>query len=163
MPKIDLLTAPVTQGSDYPGDLAAEFAERRRTRLGDAAGISAFGVNLTSLPPGGRSSLPHWHEAEEEMVYVLSGELTLIEDGPDAPTESTLGPGDAAGFPGGTGIAHVFVNRGTVPATYLEIGTRPAADRCHYADHDLVAHDQDGKTWYAQRDGTPVTDPKERF
>lgn len=159
MPKIDLLTAPVTEGSDYPGALAAEFAERRRTRLGDAAGITAFGVNLTTLPPGGRSSLAHWHEVEEEMVYVLSGELTLIEGG----TESTLGPGDAAGFPGGTGTPHVFHNRGTAPATYLEIGTRPAEDRCHYADHDLIAHDRDGRTWYSQRDGTPVTDPKERF
>ncbi|MGF1445487.1 MAG: cupin domain-containing protein [Pikeienuella sp.] len=159
MPKIDFESAPVTEGSDYPGRLAAPFAERRRVRLGDAAGLAAFGVNLTTLPPGAVSSLRHWHEVEEEMVVVLSGELTLIEEG----GESVLGPGDAAGFPGGVPNAHHFENRSKMPATYLEIGTRPAEDRCHYADHDLIAHDRAGRTWYTRRDGTPITEPKERF
>lgn len=152
MPKIDLLSAPVTEGSDYPAEYAAAFAERRRVRLGDAAGIKAFGVNLTTLPPGTVSSLRHWHEVEEEMVVVLAGELTLIEE----TGESVLGAGDAAGFPGGVNNGHHFANRGTAPATYLEIGTRPAEDRCHYSDIDLVCHDADGKSWFTRRDGTPV-------
>lgn len=152
MPKIDILAAPVTEGSDYPAEYAAPFAERVRRRLGDAAGIRAFGVNLTTLPPGARSSLRHWHEVEEEMVVVLAGELTLIEDA----AETRLGPGDAAGFPAGVANGHCFENRGDRPAVYLEIGTRPAEDRCHYSDVDLVCHDADGRTWFTRRDGTPA-------
>ena len=159
MPKVDIATAPVSQGSDYPGPLADEFANRVRTRLGDAVGLTAMGVNLTTLPPGCRSSLRHWHEVEDEMVFVLSGTLTLIDDS----GETEIGPGEAAGFPGGDGNAHQIVNRGPEPAVLLEIGTRPREDRCHYAEHDLVAHDRDGATWYATRDGTPVTEPKIRF
>ena len=159
MPKIDLNAAPVTEGSDYPAPHAAEFAGRRRVRLGDAAGLTQFGVNLTTLPPGCRSSLRHWHEVEEEMVVVLAGELTLIEEG----GESTLGPGDAAGFAAGVPNGHHFENRGTEDALYLEIGTRPSADRCHYSDVDLLAHDENGRTWYTTRDGTPLGAAKERF
>ena len=159
MPKVDIQKAPVTHGSDYPAPLDQEFAERTRIRLGDAVGITGFGVNLTTLPPGCRSSLRHWHEVEDEMVYVLSGTLTLIDDD----GETQVGPGEAAGFPGGVDNAHHFVNRGTEDVVLLEMGTRPKADRCHYAEHDLIAHDQDGKTWYSTRDGAPVTPPKTRF
>ncbi len=159
MPKIDRLAAPGTEAADCPGDLAEPFRARRRTRLGDAAGITAFGRNLITRPPGAVSSLRHWHEVEEEMVSVLSGDLTLVDDTGETP----LGPGDAAGFPGGVAHAHPFVNQGTVPATSLEIGPRPRQDRCHSAEHDLAAHDADGRTWYTRRDGTPFTEIKERF
>jgi uncharacterized cupin superfamily protein len=159
MPKIDLMKAPVTEGSDYPAPFAAAFAGRRRVRLGDAAGLTQFGVNLTTLPPGGLSSLRHWHEVEEEMVVVLAGEIVLVEEG----GESVLGPGDAAGFAAGVPNGHHLENRSGRPAVYLEIGTRPASDRCHYSDVDLVAHDRDGRTWYTTRDGTPLGEAKERF
>jgi len=159
MPKVDIGKAPVMQGSDYPAPLHLEFAERIRRRLGDAVGIKGFGVNLTTLPPGCRSSLRHWHEVEDEMVFVLSGTLTLIDDN----GETEIGTGEAAGFPGGTPNAHQFVNLGTQEAVLLEIGTRPSEDRCHYADHDLVAHDRDGASWFSTRDGTPITDVKDRF
>ena len=159
MPKVDFSKAPISQGSDYPGTLRQEFADRVRLRLGDAVGLTSMGVNLTTLPPGCRSSLRHWHEVEDEMVFVLSGILTLIDD--DGETE--VGPGEAAGFPGGAANAHHFVNRGSEDAVLLEMGTRPTADRCHYADQDLVAHDQDGATWYTTRDGTPITEAKTRF
>ena len=159
MPKIDLSKAPISQGSDYPAPLDQEFAERVRIRLGAAAGLTGFGVNLTTLPPGCRSSLRHWHEVEDEMVFVLSGTLTLIDDN----GETEIGPGEAAGFPGGEANGHHFVNRGTEPVTLLEMGTRPSEDRCHYADHDLIAHDSEGATWYTTRDGTPITKPKTRF
>ena len=159
MPKVDLATAPVSRGSDYPAPLHEEFAERTRIRLGDAAGLTTIGVNLTTLPPGARSSLRHWHEVEDEMVLVLSGTLTLIdEDG-----EAEIGPGEAAGFPGGVQNAHHFENRTDADVTLLEMGTRPRSDRCHYAEHDLVAHDEDGLSWYARRDGTRITDPEGRF
>jgi uncharacterized cupin superfamily protein len=152
MPKIDVAAAPVTVGSDYPAPYAADFAARRRVRLGDAARLTQFGVNMTTLPPGGTSSLRHWHEVEEEMVVVLQGRLTLIEDD----GEAEFGPGEAAGFPAGSGNGHHFVNRGTEPAVYLEIGTRPEADRCHYSDVDLIAVDAGGQTRFTRRDGTPV-------
>ncbi|MCB1402149.1 MAG: cupin domain-containing protein, partial [Rhodobacteraceae bacterium] len=126
MPRIDIATAPVSLGSDYPAPFDRDFVERRRIRLGDAAGLTQFGVNLTTLPPGGISSLRHWHEVEEEMVLVLEGRLTLVEDG----GEVELVPGESAGFPAASGEGHHFLNRGPAPAVYLEIGTRPAADRC---------------------------------
>ncbi len=159
MPKVDLDTAPLSQGSDYPAPLHEDFAERVRIRLGDAVGLTGMGVNLTTLPPGARSSLRHWHEVEDEMVFVLSGTLTVIDD----TGETEIGPGEAAGFPGGVSNAHQCVNRGTEPVTLLEMGTRPSEDRCHYADHDLVAHDKDGMTWYARRDGTQLTEGTSRF
>lgn len=159
MPKVDILKAPVSRGSDYPAPLDQEFSGRVRRRLGDAVGITGFGLNLTTLPAGARSSLRHWHEVEDEMVFVLSGTLTLIEeDG-----EAEIGPGEAAGFPAGTANAHHFENRGTEAVVLLEIGTRPDADRCHYAEHDLIAHDRDGKTWFTTRDGTMLSDVVERF
>ena len=159
MPKIHMDSVPVDQGSDYPPPLDQGFENRVRRRLGDAAGLTTMGVNLTTLPPGGGSSLRHWHEVEDEMVFVLSGRLTLIDD----TGETEIGPGEAAGFPGGDANAHRLVNRGSEPARYLEIGTRPREDRCHYAEHDLIAHDRDGETWFTTRDGTPITDAKERF
>lgn len=152
MPKIDIASAPVTRGSDYPAPYAAAFVDRLRRRLGDAVGLNSFGVNLTELPPGGTSSLRHWHEVEEEMVFVLEGTLALVEeDG-----ESTLGPGEAAGFPAGSPNGHHLVNRGPGVARYLEIGTRPDRDRCHYADIDMIAVDEDGTTHFVRRDGTPI-------
>jgi uncharacterized cupin superfamily protein len=151
MPKIDIASAPETTGSDYPAPHDAAFRDRRRIRLGDAGGLTQFGVNLTTLPPGDTSSLRHWHEVEEEMVFVLSGRLTLVEDS----GEADLGPGEAAGFPAASGEGHHFRNCGAVPAVYLEIGTRPAADRCHYSDVDLIAVDDERGSRYTRRDGMP--------
>lgn len=152
MPKIDRTAAPVVRGSDYPAPHDAEFAERVRVKLGDAAGLTQFGVNETVLPPGARSSLRHWHEIEDEMVFVIEGALTLIDD----TGETEIAAGEAAGFPGGDANAHHFENRGAAVARYLEIGTRPARDRCRYADVDLVCVDRDGESWFERRDGSPV-------
>ena len=81
MPKIDLATVPTRQGSGYPSPFDVPCAARTRRRLGDAGGLRDFGVNLMTLPPGGWSSQRHWHSHEDELVYVLEGELTLVEDG----------------------------------------------------------------------------------
>ncbi|MEM1421482.1 MAG: cupin domain-containing protein [Pseudomonadota bacterium] len=159
MPRVDFDKAPVTRGSDYPAPLDAEFSDRTRRRLGDAVGLTTVGVNFTTLPPGCRSALRHWHEVEDEMVYVLSGVLTLIDDA----GETEIKAGEAAGFPGGDANGHCFENRSAEPVTMLEIGTRPKTDRCHYPDHDLVAHDHDGLTEYRRRDGSPLTPTKTRF
>ena len=80
MPKLDLSVIPVRSGSDYPSPFAKRIAGRSRQALGDAGGLTDFGVNLTKLPPGAWSSHRHWHSEQEEFVYVLSGELTLITD-----------------------------------------------------------------------------------
>ena len=152
MPKIDIGAAPVTLGSDYPPPHATAFAGRLRRRLGDAAGLTQYGVNLTTLPPGTASSLRHWHEVEDEMVFVLEGEVVLVDDS----GERTLRAGDAAGFPGGQANGHHLANRADRPALILEIGTRPERDRCHYSEVDLVCHDADGACWFTRRDGSPV-------
>ena len=94
--------------------------ERVRQRLGDAGGLTDFGVNLMHLPPGNWSSQRHWHSHEDEFVYVLEGELTLVEDG----GETVLRAGDCAAFPKGTGNGHHLINRSDAMAVYLEVGTR---------------------------------------
>lgn len=152
MPKIDIATAPATIGSGYPDPWGPDFAERVRIRLGDAAGLTAFGVNLVTLPPGTRSSLRHWHEVEDEMAFVLEGEVVLIED----EGETVLRAGEAAGWKGGVRNGHVLENRGAAPARLLEIGNRPERDRCHYSDVDLVCVDEPGRVWFERRDGTLV-------
>ena len=96
--KLDLAVIDVVRGSDYPPPFDAPCRDIERKRLGDAAGLSQFGVNLLRLPPGTWSSQRHWQIASDEFVYVVSGEVVLITDA----GEETLGAGDAAGFKAGT-------------------------------------------------------------
>ena len=152
MAKIEIHAAPTTTGSGYPPPHAAAFAGRVRRRLGDAAGLTKVGVNLTTLPPGVASSLRHWHEVEDEMVFVVEGEVVLVDD----TGESLLRRGEAAGFRAGDANGHTVVNRSDRPATILEIGMRPDTDTCHYPDLDLVCVDADGGSRFTRRDGTPV-------
>ena len=154
MPRIDIAAAPASRGSDYPAPHDAAFAGRVRRRLGDAVGIEGFGVNHRVLAPGEASALRHWHEVEEEMVVVLAGEVVLEEEG----GETTLRAGEVAGFPAGRADGHRIVNRSAAPATILEIGTRPVADRCHYPDAGMTGHTADGRRWFTRRDGTALTE-----
>jgi uncharacterized cupin superfamily protein len=142
MPKIDLDAVPVDTGTGYPEPFRQAVAGRARKRLGVAAGLGQFGVNLTRLPPGVASSVRHWHQNEDEFVYVLEGELVLIEDG----GETVLGPGDAAAWKAGVANGHCLVNRGDGVAVFLEIGTRAPGEQVDYPDIDLRA----------ERDGTSV-------
>src|SRR5690242_21813078 len=130
MPKIDLSTVPERRGSGYPAPYAEAAQGRIKQALGDAGGLSDFGVNLTRLPPGGWSSQPHWHTEEDEFVFVLSGELVLITDA----GETLLHAGECAAFPKNNGNGHHLINRGSETALYLEVGTRGANDACHYPD-----------------------------
>ena len=152
MPRIDIDALPFVARGGYPPPHDKVVAGRSRKRLGDEAGLTQFGVNLTRLPPGVHSSLRHWHENQDEFVYVLEGALTLIEnDG-----ETVLGPGDAAGFKAGVANGHHLVNRSDRDAVYLEIGTRTAHERAHFSDVDLaVAVDETG-VHYSRKDGTPL-------
>lgn len=152
MPKLDIAAMPVRRGSDYPERFRAPFAGRTRKALGDAGGLTQFGVNLCRLEPGAMSALRHWHEAEDELVYVLEGEVVLVEDA----GETVLRPGDAAAFRAGVADGHHLVNRTDRDALLLEIGARAAADRVHYSDVDLVyVRENDGAERFLRRSGAP--------
>jgi uncharacterized cupin superfamily protein len=152
VPKIDIAKAAVRTTSIYPEPFKSVCAGREKAALGNLAGLTQFGVNLTRLKPGAASALRHWHESEDEFVYVLEGELTLIEDG----GETKLGPGEAAGFKAGVANGHQLVNKAERDALYLEIGTRAAADRISYPDVDMVAvRNEQQATRFARRSGEP--------
>jgi uncharacterized cupin superfamily protein len=140
---------PVRASTGYPKPYDRVVQGREKQALGNAAGLTQFGVNLTRLKPGAASAMRHWHANEDELIYVLEGEVVLIEDG----GEVVLRPGDAAGFKAGVPNGHCLVNRTGRDAVYLEIGTRAAADRAIYSDEDLaVERDQTG-TRFTRKNG----------
>ena len=150
MPKIDIENAPTRFGTAYPPPYDEPCRDRRRWKLGDAAGLTQFGVNLLRLAPGTWSSQRHWHTAEDEFVWVLEGEVVLVTD----EGEQVLRPGDCAGFPAGVPNGHHIQNRSEREAVLLEIGTRnEAEDGCDYPDIDMVI--RPGEETYRHRDGTP--------
>ena len=150
MPKIDLESVDSVTGSGYPEPYASQMGARSFQALGDAAGVTQFGVVLVPMQPGATSSLRHWHTREDEFVWVTSGELVLVQDG----GETVLRAGDAAGFPAGDSDGHHLRNRSGAPASFLAIGSRMPDDVCRYADVDLVYHTADDR--FTRRDGTPV-------
>ncbi len=149
MPKIDVSSVPARKGSYYPSPFDAPCATRTRRRLGDAGGLKDFGVNLMTLPPGGWSSQRHWHSHEDEFVYVLEGELTLVED----EGSTVLRAGDCASFPKNSGNGHHMINRSTTTAVYLEVGSRHPDDLATCSDIDLKSANADGR--FVRKDGTP--------
>jgi uncharacterized cupin superfamily protein len=154
MPKIDIATIPAQRLGSYPRQFAAVIAGREKQRLGDAVGLTQFGVNITRIKSGSGSALRHWHEHEDEFIYMIEGELVLQEnDGETVPS-----PGDAAGFKAGSGIGHCLINRGTADAIYLEVGTRAraASERVHYSDVDLVMERDGSGRRYLNRSGALV-------
>jgi uncharacterized cupin superfamily protein len=153
MPKIDIARLRVYDGTDYPEPFRKVVAGRARKRLGLAAGLDQFGVNLTTLKPGAASALRHWHEKEDEFVYILQGEVVLIEDG----GETVLKPGDAAGFKANNRNGHHLVNKSTQDAVYLEIGTRSKHERAEYPDVDLVAISDEKGERYTHKNGEPYS------
>ena len=150
MPKIDIDNAPTGHGTGYPDEFAAPCKSRRRWRLGDAVGLDQFGVNLLRLPAGAWSSQRHWHSAEDEFVWVVEGEVVLVEeDG-----ETVLKAGDCAGFKAGVPNGHRIENRSDREAVLLEVGSRrPTEDACDYPDIDMIL--PKGADRYFHRDGTP--------
>jgi uncharacterized cupin superfamily protein len=151
MPPIDIETVPRHTGCGYPAPFDQPCLDRVRRRLGDAGGLTDFGVNLLELAPGVWSSQRHWHTAEDEFVWVLEGEVVLIDDR----GEHVLHAGDCAAFPKGDANGHHLVNRSTAVARCLEIGSRkPDADACDYPDIDL--HIGAGRdAGYTHKDGKP--------
>jgi uncharacterized cupin superfamily protein len=152
MPKIDLDKAPVFTGvCNYPAPYSEGADRYTATVLGDQIGLTQFGVGIETLHPGGLSSQRHWHENEDEFMYVLSGEVTLVED--DGPV--TLRAGDAAGWAAGSPVGHHLQNRTDQDATYLIFGTRAKTDRAHYPDIDLAYIRDENGSRYEHKDGTP--------
>ena len=149
MPKIDIDQVPETSGCNYPPPFAEICLGATWRKLGDAVGLTDFGVNLVRLPPGKWSSQRHWHTEEDELVMILEGEVVLVEDD----GETVLRAGDCAGWKAGVANGHCLQNHGDRNAVYLEIGTRrPASDACSYPDIDMHAP---GGPGYTHTDGRP--------
>lgn len=156
MPKIDLDTLTATSGSGYPAPHDAEMTGRSNLRLGDGAGLSQFGVNITILAPGAKSSLRHWHENQDEFLIVTAGDLVLVED----QGETALAVGDCAAFPAGTANGHHVVNKSNSEGRFLIVGTRTATETAWYSDHDLMVEIQDGTFNFTRKDGSPLPSPQ---
>jgi uncharacterized cupin superfamily protein len=150
MPKrLDLNAIPVNKGSGYPAPFHEPCSARLRRRLGDAAGLTDFGVNLLHLPPGAWSSQRHWHTEEDEFVWVIDGEVVLITD----EGEEILRAGDCAGFKAGVSDGHHLQNRSTREAVLLEIGARKSNDAGEYSDIDMRFSRHEPV--FTHKDGTP--------
>lgn len=151
LPAIDPLVVEAHKGSPYPPIYRGPLEERLRRRIGNALGLKNFGVNIVHLPPGGWSAQRHWHTHQDEFVYVLEGEVTLITD----VGEQLLAAGAAAGFPAGRKDGHHLVNRGTRVAVYLEVGDRPPQEEAHYPDIDMKAELISGRPGrFTRKDGS---------
>ena len=156
--RIDVATLPVVTGTLYPPPFDEPCRARHRQRLADAAGLTQYGVNLVRLKPGDWSCQRHWHVAQDEFVYILSGEVTLVTDA----GAETLRAGDCAGFKAGDGDGHHLQNRSNADVTFLEMGTRPADDAAFYSDIDMKVSAADPPGTYKHRDGTPYPKQERR-
>ncbi len=149
LPALDPATVPEVRRSIYPEPFRSRMGDRAKRRLGEACGLTRFGVNLVTLGPGGQSALRHWHTLEDEFVYVLSGEVVLITNA----GEQALTAGTCAGYPAGSRDGHHFVNRSAAPATYLEIGNRTDGDNAFYPDDDLMWCEDENGVYAVHKDG----------
>lgn len=147
---VDGKAVAAKRGSKYPHPYRAQLEGRLKRALGDAVGLSQFGCNLVTLEPGAQSSQRHWHEKEDELVYILDGTPTLVTN----EGEQLLHPGMAAGFPAGEANGHMLVNKTDRPVTYIEIGTRSPDERTEYPDVDMKAHKIEGQWLFTRKDGT---------
>ncbi|MGD0433472.1 MAG: cupin domain-containing protein [Acetobacteraceae bacterium] len=145
--KVDVASLEAIVGTTYPPPFDEPCVSRERVKLGDAAGLTQFGVNLMRLPPGAWSSQRHWHAKEDEFVYVLSGEVTLVTDA----GAELLRAGDCAAFKAGDPNGHCLRNLGSADAMVLEVGSRIAGESATYPDIDMLAQG----AGYTRKDGTP--------
>ena len=151
-PALDPVDLTPRNTSAYPEPFRARVLPREKRALGDPLGLTKIGVNLTTLMPGKESSMRHYHSREDELVYVLEGEVVLRTDA----GEQTLRAGQVAGFPAGRRDGHQLVNRGSVPARYLEISNRDPSDTAEYPDVDLrCERDAQGGLRFMHKDRTP--------
>ncbi|HEX2880666.1 MAG TPA: cupin domain-containing protein [Polyangiaceae bacterium] len=152
IPALDPATVAARNASGYPEPFKSRVLPREKRALGDALGLTKIGVNLTTLPPGKESSMRHYHTREDEMIFMVEGEVVLITD----EGEQVLSAGTCAGFPAGSGNGHHLINRSAHPARYLEISNRDPQDSAAYSDDDLAYRKApDGSAIFSHKDGTP--------
>ncbi|SEB40864.1 cupin domain-containing protein [Rhodobacter sp. 24-YEA-8] len=151
MKKLDLTKVPIRTGSLYPPPYAEMMEGRSSLRLGQAAGLTQFGVNLVTLKPGALSSLRHWHRTEDEFVMMVAGECVMITDD----GEEIMRVGDCAGFPAGAPDGHHFINRGDTPVVFVVIGAKAREEVVTCSDVDMVLTVTDGACVYTHKDGRP--------
>jgi len=156
VPKLDLASAPVRTGSIYPSPYREMMAGRSSLRLGEAGGLTQFGVNLVILAPGALSSLRHWHLHEDEFVMVTQGVCTLVQDG----GATDLHPGDCAAFKAGDPDGHHFVNHTDSEARFLVVGTKAPQEVATYVDVDLQVRQGAGESRFFYRDGSAWEGPR---
>lgn len=152
MPKLDVDKCPADSSTGYPPPYDKDVQGRSRKRLARQAGLTQFGVNLCTLKPGAASSHQHWHESEDEFVYVLSGEVVLREGG----DEHILRAGDAAGWKAGIQVGHCLINRSVSNAVFIEVGTRALVERAHYSEIDMKAERDERGGRFMKRNGDPL-------
>ncbi len=156
MGKIDLGKVPVRTGTIYPPPYDAEVAGRSSLRLGDAGGLTQFGVNIVILAPGAKSSMRHWHMNEDEFVMITLGECTLVQDaGP-----VIMRGGDCAAFPAGVPDGHHLINHTDSEARFLVVGTKAKTETGTYSDVDLQVHQAGGVNRFTYKDGTDWKGPR---
>ncbi len=152
MPKIDIHSLPVKTGSSYPGKYASTMDGRSQVAVGNAGGITQFGANIVILAPGALSSLRHWHAEQDELLLVMSGELTLIDD----EGETILKTGDVASFPAGDANGHHLVNKSDAEGRFFVVGTRTPTETGWYSDLDMKVTVSDGKFHFTRKDGSAL-------
>jgi len=156
MPKLDLSKVPVKSGSIYPEPYASMMKGRSSLRLGDAGGLTQFGVNLVTLEPGALSSLRHWHLNEDEFVMVTEGCCVMVTDAGETPMQA----GDCAAFPAGSTDGHHFINRSDAVARFLVVGSKAPVEVATYSDVDLRVEMAGGKARFTYKDGTDWEGPR---
>ena len=151
MPKIDLASLPDDGSTTYPQQYRHIVEGRSRKRLGRAAGLTQFGVNICTIKPGAQSSIRHWHEKEDELVFVLEGEVVVHEDG----GETVLKAGEAAAWKAGVENGHTIINRTDRNAVVLEVGSRAPSEWAFYSDIDMKVERGEGFARYMKKNGEP--------
>jgi uncharacterized cupin superfamily protein len=146
MPKINLDAIPQISASRYPPPFEAEVKGRWYRRLAPVEGLTAIGASHVVLKPGAWSAQRHWHNGEDEMVVMLSGEAVLIEDS----GETLIGPGDVVAWAAGTGVGHHIVNQSDADCVFIAISAGPKTGG-GYSDIDML-FTADGR--YTMKDGT---------
>ena len=156
MPKLDLASVPVKSGTIYPAPYDAAVKGRSSLRLGDAGGLTQFGVNIVILAPGAKSSLRHWHLHEDELVMITLGACTMLQDA----GATIMQIGDCAAFPAGVPDGHCFINHTDTEARFLVVGTRAKVEVATYSDVDLMVHMRSGAARFSYKDGTDWQGPR---
>lgn len=151
LPAIDPARLVAETTSGYPEPFRSRVLPREKRALGDACGLAKIGINLTTLLPGKESSMRHWHTHEDELIFMLEGEVVLRTD----QGEQVLGVGMCAGFPAGARDGHHLINRSDRPARYLEISNRDTEDTGHYSEVDMLWNGPGHRGEFTHRDGMP--------